>query len=349
MKVLVIGDPHIKSDDIHESEQLIQRMVQIANQEKPNLIVVSGDILDRMDVANVRAHVTSTNLLRSLYPIASLLVLIGNHDLPSPKAYLSDQHFFTPLYEWPSTMVVDIQCKVFEIDGVKMAAVPYVANGRFQEALNSNPEYDPNVINIIFAHQQFIGCNMNGIISSTGDRWSSELPLVISGHIHQHQMINGVIYVGTPRQSSFRDTLDKSVSLFEISSQDNGGILSNGMYVFERRIPVGLPIKVKIVISVNQINTWVVPPNAKVKLEITGTHAEIAAAKEHCNIGIWKNQGIKVTYADIPNYSEVINYPQSIAHFDSFSKQYRNTISVDPDYVRLYDKYVLMTNVANMF
>lgn len=342
MKILVIGDPHIKVGNILESEQLIERLVTIAEAEKPQLIVVAGDILDKMDQAEVNCHVTSTNLLRRLYRIGNLLVLIGNHDLSKNDAFLSNKHFFTQLYEWPNTMIADTQCKVFKLDDVIIAAVPYVANGRFEEALKSNPDYNPETVNVIFAHQQFIGCNMNGIISTIGDTWSDQKPLVVSGHIHQHQYHNGVIYVGTPRQSSFRDTYDKTVSVFEFfkDKPQTDSILSNGIYVTERRIAVGLPTRIKQTITASQVLTWIPPPNCIIRLEITGTHSEIAAVQEHYKISEWEKMGIHIVYADIVGYQHIRNYIEPIAQFETFSQEYLKSIQYNQNYMRLYETYV---------
>lgn len=64
---------------------------------------------------------------------------------------------------------------------------------------------------LIFAHQEFRGCKLGSIISESGDVWSEEYPVVISGHIHDLQTLPGVVYPGTPIQHSWSDSSDRYV------------------------------------------------------------------------------------------------------------------------------------------
>jgi hypothetical protein len=285
-------------------------------------------------------------MLRELKRISNVILIIGNHDLSSPTAFLSESHFFTSLHEWSNLAVIDRMCGIFEVKGMKFAAVPYVTDGKFEDALHSNQDYSHESITAIFAHQQFLGCKMDRIISKTGDKWSAEKPLVISGHIHEHQRLaDNLIYVGTPRQSSFRDSTDKTISIFEFSNneiKENGkecGV-SNNVYWIETRVPIGLPIKVKITIRADQVSTWIPPIGHKIKLEITGTFAEIASIKEHPNILNWKSIGIVIVYADIQSNYISPGYIQPPSHFTSFTSMYKKKIESNPDYVQLYDEVV---------
>lgn len=330
-KVVVIGDLHIKNDNHQETLELGSRLISIVANIKPDLIVVLGDTLHSFDIAHVVPHKTSVMLMRELKKITKVCFLIGNHDLPSPTAYLTDDHFFTAMYEWDNFMVVDKICQVFTINGLKFAAVPYVPEGRFEDALNTNPEYIDDEITAIFAHQQFLGCKMDRIISKTGDVWPEDKPLVISGHIHEYQQMSpNLIYVGTPRQSSFRDSIDKTISVFEFSDNKSYN---------ETRIPVGLPIKVKITIYAYEVPGWIPPEGHKIKLEIKGSHSEIATAKEHANIQYWKSLGISIVYSDI----EQITIPDRIEmpnNFVTFTTLYKKKIEHNPVYTKLYNEII---------
>ena len=46
MNVLFIGDQHFKTDNIPEVELFIQKITQLAEEKKPDLILVAGDLLD---------------------------------------------------------------------------------------------------------------------------------------------------------------------------------------------------------------------------------------------------------------------------------------------------------------
>lgn len=347
VKIAVIGDPHVKDDNISETQDLILRLINILTQVKPDLIVFAGDMLHKFDEASVYSHKLSITFLREIKKIANVIFIIGNHDLSSPMSFLTDDHFFTPLYEWSGLAVVDRVCSIFELKGFKFAAVPYVTEGRFEEALHSNQNYSHDTVHAIFAHQQFLGCKMDKVISKTGDKWSSEKPLVISGHIHEHQQLaENLIYVGTPRQSSFRDSTDKTISVFEFSNEKSevtgnqlSGI-SNGVHWIEKRISVGLPIKVKINIRADQVPTWVPPEGHKIKLEITGSFAEIAAVREHANYKYWKSIGIVITENTIADYIPSSGYIDPPPHFTSFTTMYKRKIQDNPEYVSLYKEII---------
>lgn len=347
VKIAVIGDPHNKDDNMLETKELIYRLKEVLTRIQPDLIVVAGDMLHSFDVAHVAPFNMSIHMLKELKAISNVILIIGNHDLSSPTSYLSDSHFFTALREWSNLVVIDQMCGIFDVKGMKFAAVPYVTDGRFEEALHSNQEYKHDEITAIFAHQQFLGCKMDRVISKTGDKWSVEKPLVISGHIHEHQRLaENLIYVGTPRQSSFRDSTDKTISIFEFSrdtiskeaSKETG--ISNGVNWVETRIPIGLPIKVKITIRVDQVYTWIPPTGHKIKLEITGTFSEIASIKEHPNILNWKTMGIVIVYADIQSAYVSPGYIQPPPHFTSFTSMYKKKIESNPDYIQLYDEII---------
>lgn len=356
VRIAVIGDPHVKDDNILETEKLILKLIDILTIEKPDLIVVAGDLLHSFDIAHVAPHKLCITMLRELKKIANLVLLIGNHDLSSPLSFFSNDHFFTPLYEWNGLLVADRCCNIFEVKGFKFAAVPYVVDGKFLDALSSNPSYNHQDITAIFAHQQFLGCKMDKVVSKTGDKWTAGNPLVISGHIHEHQRLaDNLIYVGTPRQSSFRDSTDKTISIFEfckeplvISTGNQSGI-SNSTYWTETRISVGLPIKIKITINADQIHFWTPPPGHKIKLEILGSYIDLAAAKEHPNIKYWLSLGIVIVYLDIkiPNYNS-FDFVQPTSRFTSFTTMYKEKLSGNPEYVELYDEIIEGTSSFQM-
>ena len=45
LNILIIGDPHFKIDNIPEVDLFIERIVELANEKKPDLIVLLGDLL----------------------------------------------------------------------------------------------------------------------------------------------------------------------------------------------------------------------------------------------------------------------------------------------------------------
>ena len=72
----------------------------------------------------------------------------------------------------------------------------------------------------IFAHQEFKGAKMGAIISEKGDIWEKELPPVFSGHIHDFQILDNIVYTGTPFQHSFFDSTDKALLKLSFNKSD---------------------------------------------------------------------------------------------------------------------------------
>lgn len=94
----------------------------------------------------------------------------------------------------------------------RVAFCPYVPPGRFAEALGLLP-CSLDSINLIFAHQEFRNAKLGAFLSETGDEWPVTNPYVVSGHIHQYDLLQpNLLYVGTPLQLAFADS-DKKVLL----------------------------------------------------------------------------------------------------------------------------------------
>ncbi len=205
-RVLAIGDPHFKVDELGELDDYISQVVHIAREEKCDFIVVLGDVLHDHEKINTLALNKACKFIYELSVIAKTFVLVGNHDMINASQFLTENHWMNPLKSFPNVTIVDKLCIYKEF-----AFLPFVPNGRFKEALN----IDLETISCIFAHQEFKGCKMGGLVSEDGDLWDRYNPLVITGHIHDKQQPQeNIIYVGSSRQHSFAENADKSISLF---------------------------------------------------------------------------------------------------------------------------------------
>lgn len=292
VKILVIGDPHFKVNNVKETAAMTEAILSVCQQRKPDLIVVLGDVLDRHETIHVSPLSRATDFLKSLKEQAPLFVLIGNHDLKNNRQFLSTEHPFVSLKEWSDTTIVDTTT-VHETGGKKFVFVPYVPPGRFKEALSlvSWEEAD-----CIFAHQEFKGAKMGAVISEEGDDWSKELPLVVSGHIHDFQEVGtNILYTGTPLQHAFGDRHDKTVSWFEFGEKR-----------LHERLDLGLPKKHIVRLTCEEVTNFKPRENCELKIVISGTSAQIRSAMKHPNIEVWKKQGFKIVYKDIPTEPDLI-------------------------------------------
>lgn len=135
--VLTIGDPHFKISNPIESEEMMSKLIILAEKMQPDLIVCLGDILDRHETIHVTPLSSATQFLYQLEQIAPLYVIIGNHDRPNNSDFLSGQHPFNALKMWKNTVVVDKVIKATFKNYYEFIFVPYVYPGRFAEAIGT--------------------------------------------------------------------------------------------------------------------------------------------------------------------------------------------------------------------
>ena len=57
VKVLFIGDPHIQISNLQEVELFMEKIINLATEKQPDLIVIAGDLLHDHE----RIHTTALN------------------------------------------------------------------------------------------------------------------------------------------------------------------------------------------------------------------------------------------------------------------------------------------------
>jgi len=293
IKILTIGDPHFKVKSLDEMQLFVEKITELAQKEKPDLIVVLGDVLDTHEQVNIYALTASDRFHQKLSKIAPLAIIVGNHDRVDNQDFLSEYHAFNSYKQHSNITVADTTTEI-TIKNHRFILVPYVYPGRFEEALTKidNP-YDCSAI---FAHQEFYGAQMGAIKSEIGDKWDLNKPLIISGHVHDYQEVQkNIIYTGTPLQHTFGNEKPKTVSLFTFEGND---------YI-QKRISLGLPKKRKITIKCDEVLEWRVPENTKVKLMIEGTAEEIKSIKKLKKIQKLKIEGITIAYNVLRERSKI--------------------------------------------
>ncbi len=234
-QILLIGDPHFKTSNALETNQLHKSTLEyLKSNPSIDFVVVLGDILHCHEKIHTQPFCRAVKFLTDLADERETFALIGNHDRINNNVFLTEEHPFVGLKEYPNLHIVDktlyfssssLQKKEEE---VLFAFVPYVPNGRFKEALEiKNKENKRNYedCTAIFAHQEFRGCKMGSIFSEDGDIWEKELPAVFSGHIHDYQRLQkNIFYPGIPFQHGFGDNDDKAIYLLSIGSPFQKGV-----------------------------------------------------------------------------------------------------------------------------
>lgn len=215
MKLLCIGDPHFKIDNLNEVDVFIQELIKYIQSVQVDAIVVLGDLLhthERLHTVVLNKAIEFINILRTL---STTYILVGNHDYINNTQFLSTNHWMNVLKDISNVVVVD-QGVVVNQSGCKLILVPYVYPSRFIEALNII-DTDWKEANVILAHQEFYGCDMASFVSVDGDKWDVSSPFVISGHIHKrHSPQPNIYYTGSSMQHSFGEDSNKSITLCTI-------------------------------------------------------------------------------------------------------------------------------------
>lgn len=80
-KILFIGDPHIQVDNIPEVEKCIEKLVALANEKQPDIIVLAGDLLHTHERLHTTALNKSYGFVNKMREIAKTYILVGNHDM----------------------------------------------------------------------------------------------------------------------------------------------------------------------------------------------------------------------------------------------------------------------------
>ena len=279
--VLVIGDVHIKTTNIPDIDIFIKKICEIIIIEKPDFTVLLGDILDTFEKINTFELNKAIELIDKIRNSSKLYVLIGNHDMVNCLQYLTENHWANSLKSWNNVVIVD---KTIEEDD--FVYVPYVPNGRFLDALNEIT-YDWKNAKCIFAHQEFCGAKMGSIISEDGDKWMSNYPNVVSGHLHMNQRPQkNIYYPGSSMQVAYGETDDNVVSLLTFTN-NNFDI---------REIPLGMARKKIIYTTIENIEIPEEDVNNKIKMSISGDYEEFKTFKKSKKYKQLIGKGVNVIF-----------------------------------------------------
>lgn len=344
MKVIAIGDPHFKTDNIPEVNLFIERMESLCKKECPDLIVILGDLLhthERIHSVPLNKAYEFVNKIRN---ISHTFILVGNHDMYNNQQYLSENHWMNGMKEWNNVTIVD-QVIYKVINDIHLVFCPYVYPGRFIEALQTVKEYDWKKAHCIFAHQEFYGCKMGAIVSVEGDKWDEEYPNVISGHIHSRQNLQkNIYYCGSSMQHAFGESEINIIPILTFLDKN-----------YElREVDLELPRKKIIYTDIESINDIKPIENEdKVKISISGLYDEFKAFKKTKKYKELISSGTKVVfkpkkikYEDHEKKDEKEQPIQSVEETD-FIKILQSLINNDKNNY-LYQVYELVVNNKNI-
>ena len=286
---IAIGDPHFKVDNIPDVEIFIEKMEMLVKEVNPDFIVVLGDLLhthERLHTIPLNKAYDFINMLRKY---AKTFILVGNHDMCNNSQFLTENHWMNGMKEWENVVVVDRATE--HIQGEHYFVLcPYVPPGRFQEALESlrnSGEWRNSTC--IFAHQEFFGCKMGAIVSVEGDRWTEDLPPVVSGHIHSRQTIKNVYYPGSSMQHAFGENENCVIPVLKWSGTADYSL---------KEMDLGMTKKKIVYTDIQAVEDYVPEQKdpEKIKITITGDASEVKAFKKTKKYKELLKSGSKVVF-----------------------------------------------------
>jgi len=216
MKILCIGDPHFRVDNIEETKIFTTNLSKYLDENEIDIVIVMGDVLHTHE----KIHTFALNAAFDFFKMLSsknkpIYCLVGNHDATSNTIFLTNNHWMNVLKGWTNINIVDFPIKVL-IGKHDIVLCPYVPDGRFVEALNHVEDWRESIC--VFGHQLIDGAKMGMIVAKDVEKWKEEYPMLVSGHIHDKQWIGkNVYYTGSSLQHSFGEGGDKSLAIIDIN------------------------------------------------------------------------------------------------------------------------------------
>lgn len=260
MKILFIGDPHLRINRFSLAIDLFSWIESEIDKHQPDLVVNLGDTFH--DHAVLRSELLEEfrqHVLR-VTPKVPYYYVLGNHDQYKPKD--AKYHALQNFIGIKRFLVIDSPTELHDI-----TFVPYLAD---------HDQFPLDTKQICVAHQTFIGADYGYMRESAGvDAGKVKAEIIISGHIHKKQEFGKVVYPGIPYAQNANDVdQEKAILLFDTASYQKTWITSpfpswrSLTYVVAADNPMDGLYGI-IEQTVNQKDQWI--------LNIEGPKAEIAA------------------------------------------------------------------------
>jgi DNA repair exonuclease SbcCD nuclease subunit len=287
IKIIAIGDQHFQINNIPDVELFIEKITKLVKEKKPDFAVLLGDLLHTHERLHTIPLNKAYNFIDNIRKECKTYILVGNHDMCNNQQFLSDNHWLNALKEWDNLVVVD-KLIIEKIKSQHFVFCPYVAPGRFEEALNTIGDEWKNAT-CIFAHQEFYGCKMGAITSIEGDKWSLDYPNVISGHIHKNQTPQeNIYYPGSSLQIAFGESENNIIPYIVFDEE--------GSYELEE---IDLVLRKKKIIykTVDEIDDYNIPNTEdELKVSLSGDYNEFKTFKKTKKYKELINKGVKVIF-----------------------------------------------------
>jgi len=271
IKILRIGDPHCKVNNIEEMRALVLFTVDVIKDRKVDRLEILGDLFHTFDVLRLPVIEFWTWALDLFDQTCETIVLTGNHDISNSG---SDNHS-SSLTVFSLMGKENLKIISAPVSIGPFAYVPYI-HDQEKFIAESNELYNLGARTLV-CHADWDGGQYdNGYYSPNGiDQNRLKFDLIIGGHIHKRQRFGKVILPGTPRWDTASDANEDKGLWLVHHDKNTGSIMAEE---FISTASVCKPI-VSVVYKEGDTNppTW--PDNARVSLELVGSSVWVAQEK----------------------------------------------------------------------
>jgi DNA repair exonuclease SbcCD nuclease subunit len=224
MKILRVGDVHVKPNNLRESEALLEFVLSKALELEVDKVEFLGDLFDTHSIVRLEVlefwhrwfHIFSEQQFKTI-------ILVGNHDISGD--YSNNYSALTPFM-----MLCDTNFDIINtptLDGV-YGYLPYIhSNEKFVQEANKLAEQGATVL---VSHPNFEGAvydNGSDVLGGVRDSDIDNRYLhLIGGHIHTELELGRIWYTGNPRWMT-KSCANKRKGIWLVNHDDNtGAILS---------------------------------------------------------------------------------------------------------------------------
>lgn len=247
MKILHTSDWHLGhllygSDRGEEQAAMTEQLKGILQEEKPDTLIVSGDIFHTSQPsASIQTFFTESIMrFHAAVPEMTIIIIAGNHDSASRHEVTKVLWETQGVYMLGSVDKDHLEDLIVEVPGKGFViAIPYInersiPDGFYQSLLNLTASRNNENLPVVMAahltvsgsdftgHEDIRDVTVGGIDSVDLATLGTGYDYLALGHIHRPQTLPGsdnrARYCGTPIAISFDEAFSHSVSIVEIAS-----------------------------------------------------------------------------------------------------------------------------------
>lgn len=355
MKLIHLSDLHLgkrlnEYSMLEDQEYILKRIVGIIDDEKPDGVVIAGDVYDKSVPSAEAVSLFDDFLVALAKRKQDIFVISGNHDSPERIAFGSrimdaGGVHLSPVY---NGAIAPIRLRD-EFGELYVYMLPFVkpANVRrffeneeittYTDAVECavrHMEIDPQKRNVLITHQFVTGASRSdseelsvGGTDNVDARVFEIFDYVALGHLHtpQNCISNRIRYCGTPLKYSFSEARDqKSVTVVELLEKGN---------VSYRTVPL-------------------IPKHDLV--ELTGKYSELTSRSYYENT-MWQEDYTHITLTDEEDIPDAIGKLRSVYHrlmkLDYDNKRTRSNAAITGAYelekkspLQLFSEFYILRN-----